>query len=384
MRGLAIGAFERDNFGDTLFLYVLQNAFPQHKFVPVSTFETTLPDGQIVNRLSDLINDDWDFIWTVGGEVGAVSVIDALRMSLPQSVGKVVEPSKHLAPSFFPKLVSGRNADSPAYLWDSDMKDRKNRIKLIANSIGVSRLKEFSGTTVALETYKSLSIADWVGVRDEKSLSFLKSSQIDSVLAPDVVHIARYVPNLFVKKRDFETGMIIFQINEHLVNLWSTRSVSNALIELISNFDMDICLVAAGIATGHDCFASLAEICALTNAKLHNRRVMIETSRDPIKISNLIINSQIWIGSSLHGRILATTFDIPRVSLLNDKVSPYCSKWDPILPHGVELNSLIDSTRKAVVCANYAAVKQSTEIVSQLARTNLLQAEGVLGNGSRQ
>ena len=83
-RVLTVGAYERDNFGDLLFLLVTERYLAGSEVVASAPFAadmTELLDRRVVALGDELTDNDIDAVWTVGGQVGGTTVGSAFRMS---------------------------------------------------------------------------------------------------------------------------------------------------------------------------------------------------------------------------------------------------------------------------------------------------------------
>src|SRR4051794_17066528 len=83
-RVLLVGAYERDNFGDLLFLLVTERYLLGAEVVAAAPFSAdmrALLDREIPAYGPLLREETFDAIWTVGGQVGRVDVRRAYGMS---------------------------------------------------------------------------------------------------------------------------------------------------------------------------------------------------------------------------------------------------------------------------------------------------------------
>ncbi len=77
-----------------------------------------------------------------------------------------------------------------------------------------------------------------------------------------------------------------------------------------------------------------------------------------------IAGAYAWLGSSLHGRIVASAYGVPRVSIAKRKLDEYAQTWDPDMPWGVSPASFDDALVKAV----RAAERGKADVGDDLAR----------------
>src|SRR5215218_5645195 len=85
-RVLTVGAYERHNVGDLLFLLVTERYLRAARVVAAAPFGAdmrALLDRRIAAHGPLLRDASFDVIWTVGGQVGAIDTTRAYRMSAP-------------------------------------------------------------------------------------------------------------------------------------------------------------------------------------------------------------------------------------------------------------------------------------------------------------
>jgi exopolysaccharide biosynthesis predicted pyruvyltransferase EpsI len=134
---------------------------------------------------------------------------------------------------------------------------------------------------------------------------------------------------------------------------------------------------AAGIANYHDDIEQYKNLKKYIQCNFHEDRIDIINERNPIALVNWIKNSQLWIGSSLHGRVISSAYSIPRVSLKMGKVSNYCELWDNVFPYNVALDNILGSCEIAWSVEKKYADFQS-QFLSEKANINLIRILDVL------
>ncbi len=77
------------------------------------------------------------------------------------------------------------------------------------------------------------------------------------------------------------------------------------------------------------------------------------------------------IGTSLHVRILACAYGIPRVSLSRTKPTIYARTWDPEMPYDVSLDGLDEAVAAALASADQPEVVARSTELTRLAHENL-------------
>ena len=79
-----MGAYERDNFGDLLFLLVTERYLGGADVVAAAPFAADMRQllGRRIPAFGPLLRDEaFDAVWTVGGQVGRVDLERAYKMS---------------------------------------------------------------------------------------------------------------------------------------------------------------------------------------------------------------------------------------------------------------------------------------------------------------
>jgi len=77
------------------------------------------------------------------------------------------------------------------------------------------------------------------------------------------------------------------------------------------------------------------------------------------------------IGTSLHARIVAAAYGVPRVSLAKPKPTRYAKHWDPEMPFDVTLEGLDAAIAAAIRRADEPAAVEHAERLALAAHENL-------------
>ena len=334
MRGriLAIGAYDRDNFGDYLFYYVL-NAVARDKFdiIPgaLSSRDMRSPYGIITQSYDkSLSNNSYDAVWVVGGEVGGVDIHSAICML---NTGRVrdmyVSSLKNSSIRILLDYIEGVSAINTkiAYIPNLSQYELNKDAKLIINSVGLSKA-DLSKISV-----RSLMENASITVRDKSSYEVCKKARVKSSLVPDVVHsIAKvYTPS---KKNG---KYILAQLNHGYIVNQGYNNVLNRLRELHEATGLNVRFIAAGTAEGHD---SLDLYNDMVNSL--GEWASVITSRKATTIVDYIANAEIVVATSLHFRIISMTYGARIVSLKNDKVTQYVNTWKDKSPCDVDISCM--------------------------------------------
>lgn len=244
-----MGAYERDNFGDFLFLHLTEHYLEGADLefaapFPGSTSETVpraVPGYAAVMR-----HRTFDHIWTVGGEVGNVSVDTAAIMSAPTIAASVCGPDRACAIA----ALTGLNAKDGAYLVNPRLLAPFSPTELHVNSVGVSRIVTLK-SRIRWRLLRSLYGSRHVSVRDSESSRILTRFGISHTLAPDLVQTIALVRP---RRPDRQSDVALFQMSADLLNCYGPARAANALASSVPRH-MKIELFVAGAAPGHDSIA---------------------------------------------------------------------------------------------------------------------------------
>ncbi len=348
-RILAIGAYERDNFGDLLFLYVLRKLIDNKAEVIASSIiaaDTGSINGEFVLPYDVLLkNHTFDGVYVAGGEVGAVDVVSGLTMDISSKEYQTILRNKsdlNTIVEFYTGI--SQNREEHAYIPDLQKYPLNKHTPLIVNSVGLSNIAGLSGDFLQ-RTISVLRNAA-VSVRENNSQKIMEKNKIASSLSPDVVHTI----NLFHPKHSSTKRYFTFQINTELIKTsrYSPKKIAVILQQISHALKADVRLFLAGTAAFHDDERTYKQIVQAFKLIEHKYAISITTDRNPLCLVDEISGSVLWIGTSLHGRIIAASYNVPRISLLNKKVSRYAESWDNKYPHGVAIDAVLSAVEAAV------------------------------------
>ncbi len=378
---LLIGAFERDNFGDFLFALVTRSYLKAFDVSYASTLASALPSGEPVESIPGALQRrSWDSVWVTGGEVGGVDVETALHMALSGERGHAYRDAAQAGRGFIARALGHSSLDESAYLPPLARYPKNASTPLVVNSVGLSRIASFPESPLCAAQLGIVGQATEVAVRDRSSQDFLQSRGIPSMLSPDIVHSISARGDIQMPKQMSEHApYIAVQINTEVLRIHGVRTVSAALVAVARESRLRIRLHAAGTAPGHDSLAALAAIGAVMSDDLGPQQVRVETERDPLAITAMIARSNLWIGSSLHGRIVASSYGVPRVSLENAKVSGYAETWDPEYPHGVAPEDLSQALGRSFALAEDRSEAERSRDLLERAQSNARRMAEVVG-----
>lgn len=352
---LTVGAYERDNFGDYLFFEIIKRLFQEDNILPGSVVGADLSDPYgIITIPYDYVLSKYkvDVVWVVGGELGPVDVVGAGRMFIPDNIigegsGESLLNDKSIAN--IQSLVGANTKNAYAYIPDLSLYPRNATTPLVVNSVGLS----FSDKTK--ERVRVLQQAKYISVRDSASMTWA-GKNINLEIAPDLVHI---LPKVYKPKKLVNIG-IAFQANESFIKSVGVEHIAEELLNISKNHNMPVNIFAAGTAKHHDSPEQLKKIVDILKAK--GIEAHFQDTRKPLEIVDIISSSSITIATSLHARIVACAYSVPRVSLENKKVSNYVKEWDKTMPYDIGIDNLAQEVNFA--CSSDR--KQQAEIATNL------------------
>lgn len=339
-RMLLVGAFERDNFGDMLFLLQTERLLTGVETTAAAPFACPVESilGRDVPSYGPLLrNGDFDHIWTVGGEVGATTLEDAFRMaSTPAEYFEYSATRSAGARLEILRRLTGLDDMATPYIPRPTAFHRNAGASLVLNSVGFINLTTAPRVRqdAVLEVLRE---ADFISVRDRVSAAFLRDHHIDCTLAPDLIQsisVTRPRPPIPRER----TALI--QVSDDYLGKYGHEVFAETLAKSQNLRDFELTLFVAGTAPGHDSIASYERVARHFQAVTPSRMIQLSDSRRPWERVDEVASAGLWIGSSLHGRIVAMAYDVPRVSLAKRKLTAYATTWDPAMPHGVTPASL--------------------------------------------
>jgi hypothetical protein len=374
-RALLVGAFERDNFGDLLFLLQTERFLDGVDVVagaPIASDMTPLLDRFVPAYGPLLESEQFDVVWTVGGEVGATTLEGALRMSLDAEVfdqlARLPTEARRAAER---ELCGSDRVDSP-YMPRPSAFPLNNGAALVLNSVGISGIGALPARRQE-ELITVLREADRIAVRDRASSELLSAHGVMHELVPDLVHsVAITRPGEPVE----DGAPVLVQAPASYLGRVGVETFAEALAAAPFDDFSHVKLFLAGTAYGHDSLTAYEQVVRAYEAASGGRPIEICRTRKPWELVDEIARAGLWIGMSLHGRIISTAYGVPRVSLALPKVDGYARTWDGEMPFGVELDRLADAVAAARSPGLQAQVAERGEELGRLALDNATRIAG--------
>lgn len=343
---VACGAYERDNLGDLLFLVVSEHfarglvdvAFT----APIAADMTDLLDRQISSTGALLTEGAYGGIWTVGGEVGSTRREYVYRTSVDPPEWRRFTALDATAQDALLDGVMNARMESP-YVPRPSVFPRNRNARLVLNSVGVSGIGGLPPWRAAVAT-AALREAAYISVRDKKSADLLEGLGIPHRLAPDLIHtIAEAIPV------DGPRGeAVLLQLSEGLIRTHGLESWIDGVAACEELSGHPIRLFVVGSAPAHDSVALYGDLIAGVRERRPDWDIALSAARSVEDRVREIATAALWIGSSLHGRIIACAYGTKRISVETPKVDVYSQTWDADFPFGVEPGALASAVTAAL------------------------------------
>ncbi len=382
---LTVGAYERDNFGDLLFLLVTERYLDDCDVVASAPFAadmTELLDRRIVALGDELTGREVDAVWTVGGQVGGTALASAFRMSkTPEEYAAYLAAPPTEQRSLLDAALHGAAVVSP-YLPTPGAFERNAGVVSVLNSVGLAGVAGLPAH-IREEVVDTLRTTDVISVRDRESSIFLDKLGISHTLAPDVVHA---ISLLEPYDPDPGSDIAVVQSSAGLLEKYGYARVARNLARSSQLAGLRLQFLMAGAASGHDSLESLERLADRVRKIDPGREIEILTERRPLDVVHQIRQARVVIGTSLHVRIIAAAYGLPRVTLERVKPARYATHWDDSMPFDVPVRQLDDALGAAVAAAARPEVRSASDELSRLADANVRaiadQVRGLAGQGA--
>ncbi|HEX7971551.1 MAG TPA: polysaccharide pyruvyl transferase family protein [Thiobacillus sp.] len=357
---ILFGAFDRHNFGDLLFPHLLAALLPGQTFELAGLAERDLRafGGHRVKPLAEwprparLIHVGGELLTCTAWQAAVmlldpVAAADAIARYDADPVAAAEWAARQLGTSRTLPYVAGRDALAPGG-------------KLIFNAVGGVEWR-FLPAAQRGEVKAALRSADWLSVRDHVTQAALRAEGIAAALCPDpAVMVAQCFGEVIgthqqqgaVKDmRDaFPQGYLACQFSADFADDASLDALAQGLSRVAAETGLGLVLFRAGAAPWHDdpaLYEKLLQGLPPGTARLFSSLHLWD-------ICALIAASRGVVASSLHGRIVALAYGLPRVSLIPPqaggrpgKTTAFAETWEPdAVPRSVAAASQIESALK--------------------------------------
>jgi hypothetical protein len=339
------GAFDRHNLGDLLLAHISSALLGRRNPVYAGLIDTDLrPAGgylvSAIGRFHQLLPARRFDVFHAGGEVLTCSAWQAAVMLLPPAASRLVvtrlEPCPQ-AQRAWARSQIGTDDLAPYTVAASRLSSPGRIVYAGVGGVGLDRCDAL----LRAEVLAKLAAADAIGVRDVQTAALLQAAGIQSHLMPDP---AALTAALFGRKisrhtrlggpaaarRTFPNGYVAVQFSADFGDDLTLASISTALDKVARTQRCGIVFFRAGAAPWHDDLD-----CYRRAAAMMREPSMLMRSINLWAMCALIAGSMAFLGSSLHGRIIAMAYALPRLNLLlpgepseHSKPAAYAATWE--------------------------------------------------------
>ena len=335
---ILFGAFERHNFGDLLMGYAFEKLLRQRG---INTIHASILDndltacgGTMVHSIFDLLANGLDPdipVLHVGGETATCSFNDALACDSPAPL------PYHLKDIISSEIHQELGTDRP-FPYLTPPKERINTASKpwenrLFYGIGLTQLSDDRADNERLRA--TLAAARMISFRDTHSIRNARSFGItQATYAPDIVlSISQLMP---VSKPIGPSSLLMHFKGDYLRR--NSAELIHALSQIAPHFEGGLKLGLAGTANYHDSldeyyrFKQLAEESSVP--------IEVLPSVDILTICQQIASAAAVISTSLHYRIVARSYGVPRLTMNMHKVNCWSESNDALYPFGMEPGQL--------------------------------------------
>jgi hypothetical protein len=390
------GAFDRHNFGDMLFAHVeqrlLAERLPDAKplFAGLAARDLRRYGGHAVEALDTLagrLRDKPVALVHAGGELLTCDAWEvAVMLNEPEDAQATIARYGARAEerSAYARTLLNSDALAP-YVVGRETWPQASSIRF--NAVGGVSL-DAREAALRNEVLSTLRSADDLSVRDTHTQAMLRAAGTEARLVPDPVTMiaelfdsriasrARLGPAADVR-RACPRGHLAVQFSADFADDATLDRLARELDALAASTGLGIVLFRAGAAPWHDDIDAYVRLAARMQ-----HRALVFRSLDIWDICALIATSAGYAGSSLHGRIVAMAYGLPRLNMLHPdeaartgKQAAYAQTWDDAnAPGAVSIDELEAAMRHAL-SADREALRQRARELARLYRADAMQRD---------
>jgi hypothetical protein len=344
-RLILFGAFDRHNFGDLLLAHceAADHAGRRPVFAGVAARDLRAFGGQEVSAVDEVIarlaGEAADFIH-VGGELLTTTAWEAAVMLQSRDEARAVVAALDRDPAArdaWAVGVLGHRRLLP-YLMPAAALPAGWRVGFHGvGGVGFAAL----APAARAEALAALREAAFVSVRDPATCAALRNAGLTAALVPDA---ASRTPALFGERiaRRAEHGELAVLARRmprwialQLAAAWGDDAcltrIAAAVARCAVELDAGVVLFRAGLAPWHDDTEVVDRLAAWIAAESPALPLERFASADVFDICALLARAQAYVGTSLHGWIVAESFGVPGVCLVEDgaaKAARYIDCWN--------------------------------------------------------
>lgn len=341
-RLILFGAFDRHNFGDLLLAHCA--AAVHHRRNPVFagllSRDLSALGGHRLRSVAEVIaahrNEATDFVH-VGGEVLTTTAWEAAVMLQPLADAAraiALHDGNSRARRAWAEATLGTRRRIPYAFSAADLPADWTVHFNAVGGVALDRLP----TEEHAEVLGALRSAGSVSVRDAVTHAALARAGISAGLVPDPASATArlFGESISLRARDGEVAAIAHrmprwiavQVAAHWGDDATLERIATALRNRATQLAAGVVLFRAGFAPWHDDRETLARLAG----RLADVPVALFESAHVLDICALLAGARAYLGTSLHGWIVADSFRVPAHCLVHDgrdKAAAYIDTWQP-------------------------------------------------------
>ncbi|SAL00955.1 Polysaccharide pyruvyl transferase [Caballeronia calidae] len=388
-RIIIFGAFDRHNFGDLLFAHIVARLLAERDpdiepvFAGCGQRDLRAYGGHDVASISQLAarwRDEPVALIHAGGELMPCDAWEAaVMLQQPEEAqvciaryGSCAEDRRAWA-----RAELGTDALAPYVIGGETFPQAAS---ICFDAIGGVTL-DARDAALRAEVLSKLRTGDDVSVRDARTQATLRNAGIDANLVPDP---ATLVAELFDERirthSDARGGYLAVQFSADFGDDTTLANIAHQLDRIAESTGLGIVLFRAGAAPWHDDIAVYERMVQ----RMRHPAVRIFESLNVWDICALIAGSEGFAGSSLHGRIVAMAYGLPRVNIQHGepgKHHAYASTWEIANAPGVVPVDELHAAMLDALAMDREALRHQASVLAQAHRAGFAPiAQSALGS----
>lgn len=381
---ILFGAFDRHNFGDLLFPHLVEAMLPGKRlvFAGLAPRDLRCYGGHRVRPLAQLAAEYREqpvHILHVGGELLTCDAWQAAVMLLPPDQAQEVITRLDRQQQQAREWARGQLGISALAPYTVSRQLFPAAATVVYNAVGGVDLAE-RDPALRIEVLENLKAADVLSVRDRQTWAALQAGGIAARLMPDPAVMVAELFGATIRRQALEgetahiltafpQGYVAVQFSADFGDDATLRTIAAQLDRIADSLGVGVVLFRAGAAPWHDDLRCYEQVAAC----MRNPAVKLFTSLHLWDICALIAGSRAYAGSSLHGRIVAAAFALPRLSLRppfqsaqSAKLEAFTAAWEvPGLPATVCVRQIAQGVHDALAADPAQLQHAATELAAQ-------------------
>lgn len=368
---IVFGAFDRHNLGDLLFPHIVQTLLHDRPCIITGLARRDLSQWgghqtlSLTQAMDQTAGQRVHFIHA-GGELLTCSNWDAAVMLQNETDAAHAIARYEPDPGAREQWAATQTGSQRAAPYAVPPSVFRQPGRWIFNAVGGIELAKHD---VADTTLQTLRAADFLGVRDRVTLAALQAAGIAAHLLPDSAVLVRHLFQyriaavaqdacLATIRANWPNGYLAVQFSADFADDATLDQLARQLQQFAVSEKLGIVLFRAGAAPWHDDLEPYRRL--LT--RLPTGMALIYENLNIWNICALLAASRLCCGSSLHGRIVAMAYGLPRVNLRHPtlmgkttKQSAYAETWEiDGMPHCIGVEELGGALQQAMAMQNDA------------------------------